>query len=318
MHLGTALVCGYKILDMVQAGFDFTILLADWHAWINRKLNDDFESIRLCGRYFIECFSAIGISSEKVHYFWTSDLVKNPEYWRTVLEVAKETSVPRISRTLPIMGREADLKEFDAAAMIYPCMQVADMYALEIDCACAGIDQRKAHILAREIAPKLNKTKPVSLHTHLLLGLRGSQAKMGQLFDEDEGINLQIGAKMSKSIPNSTVNIHDEPDEIRKKFRNAFCPPAQAKGNPVLEVAKYVIFGKMGSITIEREAKHGGELIFNSYSDLEDAYSKGLLHPLDLKNGVAEAVIHILEPVRKYFGVSSEILERLRQFEITR
>ncbi|HKM75180.1 MAG TPA: tyrosine--tRNA ligase, partial [Candidatus Bathyarchaeia archaeon] len=35
MHIGMGLVCGKKIKDMIQAGFDFTIFLADWHSWIN-------------------------------------------------------------------------------------------------------------------------------------------------------------------------------------------------------------------------------------------------------------------------------------------
>ncbi|MBS7656721.1 tyrosine--tRNA ligase, partial [Candidatus Bathyarchaeota archaeon] len=38
MHVGMALIPGVKIRDMVEAGFDFTIFLADWHSWINNKL----------------------------------------------------------------------------------------------------------------------------------------------------------------------------------------------------------------------------------------------------------------------------------------
>ena len=33
MHIGMGLLCGKKIMEMVDAGFDFTIFLADWHSW---------------------------------------------------------------------------------------------------------------------------------------------------------------------------------------------------------------------------------------------------------------------------------------------
>ncbi len=45
MHIGTGLVCGTKIKDMIQAGFHFIIFLADWHSMINNKFGGDMEKI---------------------------------------------------------------------------------------------------------------------------------------------------------------------------------------------------------------------------------------------------------------------------------
>ena len=39
LHIGIGLVCSAKIKHLVNAGFKFTIFLADWHSWINNKLN---------------------------------------------------------------------------------------------------------------------------------------------------------------------------------------------------------------------------------------------------------------------------------------
>ena len=61
MHLGMGLLCGRKIKDMVEAGFDFTIFLADWHSVINNKLGGDIQKIKICGEYFKECFTSIGL-----------------------------------------------------------------------------------------------------------------------------------------------------------------------------------------------------------------------------------------------------------------
>lgn len=44
-----------------------------------------------------------------------------------------------------------------------------------------------------------------------------------------------------------------------------------------------------------------------SYEALVAAYSEGGLHPMDLKNAMSEALIALLEPVRKHFEDQAEI-----------
>jgi tyrosyl-tRNA synthetase len=46
VHLGWK-ICTNKIKDFLACGFDFTVLLADWHAFINDKLGGDIEKILL-------------------------------------------------------------------------------------------------------------------------------------------------------------------------------------------------------------------------------------------------------------------------------
>lgn len=318
MHLGTGLVCGYKILDLVKAGFDFTIFLADWHAWINNKLGGNLENIRLCGEYFKHCFTSIGLTPDKVRFLWASELVQREGYWETVLNIARHTTVPRIIRCLPIMGREATQSEVEVAALYYPCMQTADIFSLDVDCACAGIDQRKAHMLARDIAEKLRRKKPISIHTHLLLGLRGPGEKMGSTFDENESYDQQIRGKMSKSLLGSSIYIHDSADAIREKIKTAYCPPRVTANNPILEIARYILFPGNGKLTISRSEKYGGNIDFDDYSAMETSYLKGSIHPLDLKNSVAEALIEALEPVRRYFETRPGIVENIMKLEVTR
>jgi tyrosyl-tRNA synthetase len=73
--------------------------------------------------------------------------------------------------------------------------------------------------------------------------------------------------------------------------------------------------------TIERPAKFGGNVEFQSFKELETAYADGKLHPQDLKNGVAKELAEILEPVRRYFAnnrEAQECLEVVRKAKITR
>jgi len=319
MHIGMGLVCGRKILHMVEAGFDFTVFLADWHAWINNKLGGKMENIRMCGEYFRQCFAAIGIHPSKATYAWASDLASKKEYWERVIRIAKSISISRVWRALPIMGRSMESsKEQEAASTFYPCMQVSDIFELQLDVACAGMDQRKAHALARDVADKLGWRKPTSLHTHLLMGLAGTKRMDFAAYDESPDLSALISSKMSKSVPESTIIVHDDPEKIKEKVMAAYCPPKETKANPVLEMAQHIVYPWTGSLTIQRPAKFGGPSSYPSFEELRQEYRDGKVHPLDLKNAVADSLIRILEPVREEFRLRPELLHKMQQIEITR
>jgi len=216
------------------------------------------------------------------------------------------------------MGRDMDSKEIEAAALLYPCMQAADIFQMDLDIACAGIDQRKAHILARESAPKLQGKKPVSLHTPLLMGLSGGKMGPTGAFDENPALDAQIGRKMAKSIPESSILVHDTPEQIRVKIQSAYCPPKDTEGNPILEIVRLILLPQLGRIEIERPPKYGGSLSFETYELIEEEYRSGRLHPLDLKNSVATLLSARLEGVREAFRKNPKPLELIKVMEVTR
>jgi tyrosyl-tRNA synthetase len=316
MHAGTGLIVGKKMLDYVEAGFDFTIFLADWHSWINNKLGGIMEHIRAGGEYFKDCFTALGLTEGKVRYLWASDLVDDASYWEKIVRVMKASSLRRILRAMPIMGRSADESDVEAAWTLYPAMQTSDIFQMDLDAACSGMDQRKVHMLAREIAPKLGEKTPVCLHSPLLPGLMDITVE--GVFDEDASIDQSIKVKMSKSVEKGAIWVNDQPDAIREKYKAAFCPPKTVEGNPVLEHARLVVFPQLGVLGVERSDKYGGDVSFESFEELAEAYRKEELHPLDLKMGVAEALVGILEPVREYFKKKPENLERMKKLRVTR
>jgi tyrosyl-tRNA synthetase len=305
IHLGTGYMAAAKVKDLEEAGFRTNILFADYHSWINRKLGGDLELIKRVARtYYVEAFKALGLRKTK---FLFSSQEYNLDYWKCVLEIANEITLSRVMRTLTIMGRKR--KEVNKVAqLLYTPMQVADIFFLDVDLAHAGIDQRKAHMVARDVAPKLGRKQPVALHHSLLLGLLEPR-KAG--YDEDEVFDLEVSSKMSKSRPDTCIFIHDSEDEIRRKLRDAYCPPKQTENNPVLEHCKHIIFREKRSLEIQRPRKYGGNLEVYSYKELEKIYREGKLHPLDLKKAVAEALIEILEGPRRYFGKIEEIYSEL-------
>lgn len=301
MHIGQGLVCGTKIQDLIKAGFDFTIFLADYHAMINNKYGGDLEKIQITAEYFRHCFTALGVPEDKVEYVLASKLALERDYWERVLRVARSATTQRVMRALPIMGRDMKSQDTEAAAIFYPCMQAADIFEMRLDVACAGLDQRKAHILAREAGEKLGWGKPVSLHTPILMGLDGVQNPAAGSFDEDPKLNQVIAAKMSKSKPETNILIHDSPEVIDRKVQKAYCPVGIVEGNPILEYYKTLLFKDHESIVIARDEKYGGNLTVRDYRELEETFKMGKLHPKDLKTSMSRLLAEMLESVREYF-----------------
>jgi len=303
VHAGQ-LITAAKLVDLQDAGVDVVVFLADWHALINDKLEGKIENIRACGEYLKESLLAMGVR-DSAKFVWASELIDHASYWEKFIRISKASSLMRIKRAMTIMGRTEDEAEIDASKVMYPPMQAADIFELGVDIALAGMDQRRAHMLARDAAEKLGWKKPIALHTPLLVSLVGG------------GRMDPVEAKMSKSSPDSAVFLHDSPEEIWKKIKNAFCP-AELEGNPIIEMMRLIVFPRLGSVHIERPSKYGGPLDFATYEELTTAYASGKLHPQDLKKGAADAVADILKPVREHFEKHPSTLEKVKALSITR
>lgn len=295
LHLGSLILTGFKLRDLIAAGVKATVYLADWHSAINRKLGGDWDRIRAAADYYADAFRYF---VPGIRIILGSDLYKgNDRYWKNVLEFSKNVSFARASRTLTIMGRSAKEK-LDLAQYFYPPMQAVDIHELQADIAHAGMDQRKVHMLAREVYPKLGWKPPIALHHELLLGL--AKPQRGGL-DEDEAHDMIFSSKMSKSNPEASIFIHDSEEQIYSKMKKAYCPPKQEEMNPVLQYVRLLIFHEKSSFKVEREAKYGGDIIFRSYQEVLQEYSAGRLHPEDLKIAVAREVNDMIRDVRKHF-----------------
>ena len=147
-----------------------------------------------------------------------------------------------------------------------------------------GMEQRKIHMLARELFPsELDLPSPTCVHTPLISALTGP------------------GSKMSSSIPESMISVTDSKEEIMEKMKKAYCPANVIEENPVLQIARLIIFPNIKTLKIERPEKFGGDLQFNNFAEIEKVYQDGGLHPLDLKKAVATELASIFAPVKNVF-----------------
>ena len=305
IHIAQGILRAINVNKMTKAGCEFKLWVADWHAWANNKLGGNFENIQTAGKYMEEVWKVTGMDMTKVKFLWASDVMGDKDYWKKVMSVATNSTLKRIIRTGQIMGRtETDVLQ--SSQILYPCMQAADIFELDVDIAQLGMDQRKVNVLARELAPKLGYKKPVAVHHHMLLGLT-------QINSNAKGVDRAVEMKMSKSKPNSAIFMTDSKKEVESKLNKAFCPEKIVTDNPVLEYCNYIVFESFKEVNIERPDKFGGDVSFGSYAELEAAYVDGKLHPMDLKQTTARYINELLEPVRKHFEKNAKAAKLLKE-----
>ncbi|MGI0025001.1 MAG: tyrosine--tRNA ligase [Nitrososphaera sp.] len=296
LHLGSLVLTGFKINDFIKAGIDTTVFLADWHTYINDKLGGDWDRIKQVSEYYAEAFKFF---CPGVNIVLGSDMYEQmgEKYWERFVRFSKHMTLARTMRSLTIMGRSEEEKNLDLAQLFYPPMQSVDIKALDLDIVHAGLDQRKIHMLVREIFPKLKWKVPVLVHHHLLPGLSEPEKMAAGGNAED----ARIASKMSKTKPAGGILVHDDEKAIREKIAKAFCPVGIAEGNPVLELVRHVVFHEFRDFTIERPAKYGGDTTYSSYKEVERDFVDKKIHPMDLKNATANYVNKIIAPIQKHF-----------------
>ena len=137
--------------------------VADWFAQLNNKMGGDLKKIQTVGEYFVEVWKAVGMEDigDKVHTLanrWamlpaaqsfrpalrplnivqvlflsaSEEINKSADkYWTSVMDIARRNNLNRIIRCSQIMGR-TDTDDLSAAQILYPCMQCADIFYLQV------------------------------------------------------------------------------------------------------------------------------------------------------------------------------------------
>ncbi|MCK5473895.1 MAG: tyrosine--tRNA ligase [Candidatus Aenigmarchaeota archaeon] len=276
VHLGHAVTIT-KLMDLEKAGFKVKVLFADWHTWLNRK--GDWDFIHKTTKIWERSFKSMGLKNAE--FVLGSTFQRKMSYVDDLLSMSLDTTINRALRSMQGIAR--DIEHAHVSQVIYPFMQIEDIKALKVDVAVGGIEQRKIHMLGRELTPVLNYGPFACIHTPLIPSLQGPSGKM------------------SSSKPETMISVADSDEEIKKKIKKSYCPEGIVQDNPVLSIAKLLVFPRIDVLEIKRPEKFGGTVQFENYDSLESAFVDKKLHPLDLKNKIADEVSDIFEPVRRHF-----------------
>lgn len=271
LHLGH-LVTITKLQELEKAGCKVKILLADVHALLNRKGEE--KEIEKEVENWKKTIKALGIKAEVIK---GSSFQFKKEYQFDVMKLAQHATINRGLRSMQEVAR--DVENATISQLWYPLMQVADIKALDVDLAIGGTEQRKIHMMGKDESSILQHHF-IAIHTPLITSLKGP------------------GKKMSKSIPGSGIAVTDSFEEIKKAISEAYCPVKEIQDNPIMQLAKLIVFPRVQKLEIKRPEKFGGNVSFKEYSELEKSYAEGKLHPADLKNIMVNELEKIIAPIR--------------------
>jgi len=265
-----------KLSDFVKAGFKVKVLLADLHGaldgtpWtILEKRYDYYKEI------ITQMFKVLGTDLSKIEFVKGSEFQLKPEYGFDILRMASMNSINDCKRAAAEVVKFGDNPQL--GGLIYPIMQALDEHYLGVDVQFGGVDQRKILMFARENLPKIMYHARVEVMNPMIPGL--------------------VGKKMSSSDVKTKIDFTDSVEDVRDKINKADCVEGEPD-NGVMAFLKYVIMvineDKGKKFVVKRAEKYGGDLEFGSYLEVEEAFVKKELHPMDLKIAVAKEISELL------------------------
>jgi len=88
-----------------------------------------------------------------------------------------------------------------------------------------------------------------------------------------------------------------------------------------MDYFKQLVFESFPQVSILRGEKHGGDLHFTKYEDLEAKYIAGEIDPADIKENLIRYLDSLIKPVRDHFvnnAHARELLEKVKQYRVTK
>ena len=282
-----------KLIELAKLGGKGTILLADYHAWLDDQ-KTSFEDMEIRSKYYEECIRGVFGKDAKLMKFLRGSTYQNkPDYIEDLFKIAAKVTTKRALRAASeVVRMRGDAK---VSGLMYPLLQILDVKYLDADITVGGIDQRNIYMLGRELLEGIGFHKGTYIFMPLLPSLKGG------------------GSKMSASDPLSHIRVTDSIEDIKSTIKKAYCPAGDLEQNPITSTMRYIIFPRYEKIVIKRSEKFGGDLEYSSIDEFEKQYSDGTLHPLDVKASVSEYLVELLEPARTYFEKHEDILSTVEK-----
>ncbi|RDW63014.1 tyrosine--tRNA ligase TYS1 [Aspergillus mulundensis] len=283
-------VAAIKIAQLLAAGCEVVVLLADIHAFLD-NLKAPLELVENRAKYYAKVIRAIlesvGVPTEKLEFVLGSSYQKSPEYTMDVYKLSSLVSEHDAKKA----GAEIVKQSANAplSGLLYSILQVLDEEHLNVDAQLGGMDQRKLFAAAVEWLPKIGYRKRAHLVTPMVAGLSGG--------------------KMSSSVQDSKIDLLDGPDVIQKKIRKAEAAPKVVEDNGVIAMVEYVLLpaaGLKGKKEFVVERRDAEPLVYTDIAKLKEDYQNDILTPQSLKPAVTAALTSLMAPIQEAYQASPE------------
>ncbi|EFW99383.1 tyrosyl-tRNA synthetase [Grosmannia clavigera kw1407] len=286
------LVPAIKIAQLLHAGCEVTVLLADIHGFLD-NLKAPLELVEHRTDYYQwtirAMLQAVGVRTEQLRFVRGSSYQKSADYVMDVYRLCSVTSEHDAKKA----GAEVVKQTSNAplSGLLYPILQILDEEHLGVDVQFGGVDQRKLFTAAKEWLPKLGYRQRAHIMNPMIPGLHGG--------------------KMSSSEEGSKIDLLDTPEVISKKIRKAEAAPKVVEGNGILAFIEYVLLPASelrGArlFRVERERDGLEPLDYTDIKKIHEDYENDVLTPQLIKPAVAKGIVELLAPIRTAFAESKE------------
>ncbi|EHL02701.1 Nucleotidylyl transferase [Glarea lozoyensis ATCC 20868] len=289
--------CGYfvpmmKIAELLAAGCEVKVLLADIHAFLDTSIIP-LEQVAARAKYYEfvikALLTAVGVDISRLIFVLGSSYQYSMEYTR---DRFKLDAVTRYHTALKA-GSEVVKTSAEGATiggLQYPGMQSLDEEYLGVDAQFGGVDQRKIFVFAIE-----------NLH---IVGYKLRAHLMNAMVP-----GLGDAVKMSASDADSKIDLLDNSADVAKKLKKAKCEPKTVEGNGVVAFVEHVILRALklknaGPFIVERRDQE--PLSYESADKLKEDYTADVLTPQLLKAAVTVQLNNLLAPIIQAFQESKE------------
>lgn len=281
-----------KLADFVAAGCKVIILIADLHAVLD-NLKSTFELVKMRSEYYEAIIGvtlrSLGVDTDNIRFCRGTSFQLSPEYTLDVYKANTLTSVGKAQHAGAEVVKQSDNPLM--SGLLYPTLQALDFEYLKADAFLGGVDQRKICMYSVDLLPRLGYKRP---QIHLMNPMVPGLSK----------VSGAGGIKMSSSESSTKIDMLDSRKELQKKIGATYCVERDISDNTLLtcfvkSVLIPIMERKHMRIVIQRPEKYGGNISYETYNEIENAFVEGALHPADLKMGVVDWLDAILTPIRE-------------------
>ncbi|EGX50054.1 hypothetical protein AOL_s00076g405 [Orbilia oligospora ATCC 24927] len=309
-HIGY-LVPFVKIAELVEAGVEVKILLADLYAFlVNYRHSRSLVASRR--EYYRFALTAVfetisGLPASTIAFHQETSFSVSPDFINDVYELLSYTSLGEARSPNEELATTTML-----SPLVVPIVQALDERYMDCDFQLGGLDQAGYYVYGDKYLPKIGHKKR---HAHIM----------------NKMLPGLTGTKMSASNPKSKIDLLDPPEIVYQKIMEAHCDSSTANDNPILALLK-IILVPIGRLRLEQSARAGSNAKktipfvepnapegcvfsimsgresyhYKSYEAIEHDFLAGKLSSGTLKAAVADAMNQILAPIRKSYEDNSQ------------
>lgn len=261
-------MCGaMKTFLQENSNGEVVLLLPDWTAFsceeATGKTSGEEKRIHAALELNLALLQATWLPKERVRVVRQSVMIleNRNDYWIAAINAGRRNLLQKL---------EEMCGEFKSAGhLIAALMYVADTVTLKATHIISTTNERGYHDIVKTFFD--GRVSSIALPEGAIPPLHRPEASV---------------------VAADDVLFMDDTDvDVRRKIKKAYCAPNESS-NPVLSVASWLL-RERSALVVERAEANGGNVTFTSETQLRDDAQAGALHPADLKEAVAKALLEI-------------------------